>query len=163
MLKRMDVMAPPKSAPQYRLVRRMMAEVGAMEKVRGRRMATPFAPPSPGSTPMIVPRVTPITASPRLYGWSATWNPRRRFSKPISVPEPGFDRTLGHGHEEPHLEDEEDADREDHADAHRGEPRIVAESPHVKAHVERGGEVETEPVHQEDAGHGGPQHVEHRT
>ena len=59
-------MAPPNSAPQYRLVSRMIAEVGGIEKVSGRRIATPFAPPSPGRTPMMVPSVTPITARPRL-------------------------------------------------------------------------------------------------
>ncbi len=44
----------------------MMAEVGGIEKVSGRRMATPLAPPSPGSTPMIVPSAMPTTARNRL-------------------------------------------------------------------------------------------------
>jgi len=64
------------------LVKRMMAEVGGMEKVSGSRMATPLAPPSPGSTPMMVPSATPMTAKRRLCGWSATWKPSSRFSKP---------------------------------------------------------------------------------
>src|SRR3990167_2813823 len=51
MLKRMEVMAPPNSAPQYRLVSRMMADVGGMVKVSGSGMATPLGPPSPGGTP----------------------------------------------------------------------------------------------------------------
>ena len=83
MLKRMEVMAPPKSAPQYRLVSRMMADVGGMVKVSGRRIATPLAPPSPGSTPITVPSAMPTTATIRLYGCSATWKPSRRFSKPM--------------------------------------------------------------------------------
>jgi len=81
-LKRIEVMAPPKRAPQYRLVSRMMAEVGCIEKVKGSRMATPLAPPRPGRTPMMVPRPTPMTARKRLCGCSATWKPRKRFSMP---------------------------------------------------------------------------------
>ena len=39
----------------------MIAEVGGMLKVSGSRMATPLAPPSPGSTPMITPSMMPIS------------------------------------------------------------------------------------------------------
>ena len=63
----------------------MIADVGGMEKVSGSRIATPLAPPSPGSTPMIVPSVMPTMARNRLWGWSATWKPRSRFSKPIAL------------------------------------------------------------------------------
>src|SRR5207244_11835102 len=76
MLKRIDVMAPPKSAPQYRDVRRMIAEVGGIVNVSGSRMATPLAPPSPGSTPMMVPSVMPTTASNRLKGEHAIEKPQ---------------------------------------------------------------------------------------
>ena len=38
----------------------MIAEVGGIEKVSGSRIATPLAPPRPGSTPMITPSVMPI-------------------------------------------------------------------------------------------------------
>src|SRR5262249_25854970 len=61
MLKRMEVMAPPNSAPQYMHDSRMIADVGDMVKVSGSRIATPLAPPSPGSTPMITPNTMPIT------------------------------------------------------------------------------------------------------
>ena len=44
----------------------MIAEVGGIVNVKGSRIATPFAPPSPGSTPMMVPRTMPTTATPRL-------------------------------------------------------------------------------------------------
>src|SRR6266581_3320823 len=59
---------------------RMIAEVVppgccAIENVRGSRMATPFAPPKPGSTPMMIPRMTPTNISSRLSGDSATPNP----------------------------------------------------------------------------------------
>ena len=36
-----------------------MAEVGSIEKVSGSRIATPFGPPSPGSTPTKMPRTRP--------------------------------------------------------------------------------------------------------
>src|SRR5438309_3899544 len=71
MLKRIDVMAPPKSAPQYKDVKRMIADVGGIVNVSGSRMATPLAPPSPGSTPMMVPSVMPTTAMKRLNGVTA--------------------------------------------------------------------------------------------
>src|SRR2546425_8325831 len=73
MLKSTDVMAPPKSAPQYRDVSRMIAEVGGIVKVSGSRMATPLAPPSPGSTPMTVPSKIPTTAMNKLNGVMARW------------------------------------------------------------------------------------------
>jgi hypothetical protein len=60
-----------------------MADVGGMRNVSGRRMATPFAPPRPGSTPMMVPSEIPITATIRLKGVIATWKPRRRLSMPM--------------------------------------------------------------------------------
>ena len=37
----------------------MIAEVGDIEKVSGSRIATPLAPPRPGSTPMMTPSTMP--------------------------------------------------------------------------------------------------------
>ena len=53
----------------------MMADVGFMLNVSGSRMATPLAPPRPGSTPMITPSTMPTSISVRLNGVSATWKP----------------------------------------------------------------------------------------
>ena len=58
----------------------MIAEVAppgvcAMPKVSGSRIATPLAPPRPGSTPMITPRITPVNISAMLVGVSATPKP----------------------------------------------------------------------------------------
>jgi hypothetical protein len=66
MLNRIDVVEPPKSAPQYMLVRRMMAATGSIVKVSGSRSDTPFGAPSPGRTPTRTPSSTPINIS-------ATW------------------------------------------------------------------------------------------
>jgi len=59
---------------------RMMAEVCppgccAMENVSGSRIATPLAPPRPGSTPMMTPSVMPASISRTLNQESATWKP----------------------------------------------------------------------------------------
>jgi hypothetical protein len=53
----------------------MMAEVGGIVKVRGSRIAIPFAPPKPGSTPMMTPKVTPTNINKMLNGVIATANP----------------------------------------------------------------------------------------
>ena len=53
----------------------MMAEVGGMVNVSGSRIATPFGPPRPGSTPMTMPSTMPIDIMPMLYQVSATANP----------------------------------------------------------------------------------------
>ena len=44
----------------------MMADVGDIENVSGSRIATPFAPPSPGRTPMMTPSRMPTTMRARL-------------------------------------------------------------------------------------------------
>src|SRR3982074_1388413 len=115
----------------------MMADVGGMRNVSGRGIATPLAPPSPGSTPMIVPRVMPTTAIRRLNGVIATWNPRMMFSKPISVTQPGFERPLWQGHEEPSLEDDERRHREREGQAEGRGPGMMPDPAHVEAAGER--------------------------
>ncbi len=63
----------------------MMAVVGSMPKVSGRRMATPFGPPSPGSTPTTMPSSTPIIMNMLFCQESATWNPFSRSVR-FSIP-----------------------------------------------------------------------------
>ena len=53
----------------------MMAEVGGIVKVSGSRIATPLAPPRPGSTPMITPSRMPTSIKARLYQDNATLKP----------------------------------------------------------------------------------------
>ena len=53
----------------------MIAEVGGMVKVSGRRIATPFGPPRPGNTPMTMPSTMPMVIMPMLYQVSARANP----------------------------------------------------------------------------------------
>jgi hypothetical protein len=51
------------------------ALVGFIWNVSGSSIAIVAAGPSPGSTPMIVPKNTPMKHHSRLYGVSATANP----------------------------------------------------------------------------------------
>jgi hypothetical protein len=53
----------------------MIAEVGVIENVSGNRIATPLAPPRPGSTPMMTPSRMPMNINMMLYGWRATAKP----------------------------------------------------------------------------------------
>ncbi len=44
----------------------MMADVGGIVKVSGSRIATPLAPPSPGSTPIMTPSTIPMNINAKL-------------------------------------------------------------------------------------------------
>ena len=48
----------------------MMAEVGVIVKVSGSRIATPLAPPRPGSTPISTPSMMPTNIRPMFIGVS---------------------------------------------------------------------------------------------
>src|SRR5512141_2568320 len=74
----------------------MIADVGGIANVSGSRMATPLAPPRPGSTPMMTPSTMPISISSMLNGESTTakpWNRAESSTKGISRPEVDSDRT----------------------------------------------------------------------
>src|SRR3990167_3081153 len=139
----------------------MIAEVGGIVNVSGSRIATPLAPPRPGSTPMTVPSAMPITATRRLYGVIAMEKPCSRFSTPTrSVPEPRLEGSLRHRHQEPGLEDEERRDGNAHRDGHHEEPRVAADPAHVEAHVAGRGDVEPDELHQDHPRRRGPQDLE---
>src|SRR5262249_26170363 len=140
----------------------MIAEVGGIRNVSGSRMATPFAPPKPGSTPMMVPSVMPTTAISRLKGVIATWNPPRMFSKPISVPEPGFDGSLGKRDEEPALEDHEGHDWNADGEREGRDPGVLPDPAHVEGEVERRRQVEAEELRDQHHRRRGDGHGEHR-
>src|SRR2546423_8582089 len=126
---------------------RMIAEVVppgccAIENVRGSRMATPFAPPKPGSTPMMMPRTTPTNISSRLSGDSATPNPCSSALTSSTQPpwlerwpanpparrsiesQCGLERPFGKGHREPYLEDQEKCDADTYRDRRDLDPRV---------------------------------------
>src|SRR4030065_394983 len=122
-----------------------IAVAGGMAKVSGSRIATPFAPPSPGSTPTMTPRNTPTNISIRVYGDSTTENPciskvSSSKASPDSSTAPGgrsipyesqhVVSALGQQHQEPHLEHQEQ--REGHAESDRKAlvPGILANPDH---------------------------------
>src|SRR5450631_1041980 len=52
-----------------------IAEVGSMVKVNGSRIATPFGPPSPGSTPTKMPSTSPTIIRASVFHVSRTAKP----------------------------------------------------------------------------------------
>jgi hypothetical protein len=56
-------------------VNMMIADVGGIENVNGSRIATPLAPPRPGSTPMMTPSRMPMHISSTLKGVKTTHEP----------------------------------------------------------------------------------------
>src|SRR5205085_12302129 len=52
-----------------------IADVGSMVKVSGNRIATPFGPPSPGSTPTKMPRTSPTIINSSVSQVSRTAKP----------------------------------------------------------------------------------------
>src|SRR6186713_1213374 len=87
-----------------------MADVGSMVNVMGSRMATPFGPPRPGSTPTKMPSTSPSSIIARIFHVKRTAKPcSRRLTASISrdwrsPPEQRFDRPLRHDHVEREVE-----------------------------------------------------------
>ncbi len=52
-----------------------MAAVGSIVNVSGSRIATPFGPPRPGSTPTKMPSVRPTIINPRIFQVRSTLKP----------------------------------------------------------------------------------------
>src|SRR3989449_6899816 len=148
---------------------RMIAEVVppgccAIEKVRGSRMATPFAPPRPGSTPMMIPRMTPTNISSRLSGDRATPNPcSSAFISSTQPPLTGagagranppqrpsiesqrsLERPFGKRHREPYFEDQKKRNADAYRDRRDLDPGVLAQVPHEVGDIERGRDVETQ-------------------
>src|SRR6185436_16692587 len=113
---------------------RMIADVVppgtcAIENVSGSRIATPFAPPRPGSTPMMTPRMMPANISATFLSESATTKPCSSdwISSTSGDSEQVFERPLGQRDLEPDLEDQEEHDAVADADRRRLPPPVVAE------------------------------------
>src|SRR5690349_10929427 len=135
---------------------RMIADVWppgdcAIENVSGSRMATPLAPPSPGSTPMMTPSRMPTSISATLVKLRATAKPwksdcRSAIMAASVQSEQCFERALRQRHEEPDLEDEIEDDAEADADRHDLPPRELAEPAHEERDEQRPGHVDAEPA-----------------
>src|SRR4029453_8035465 len=116
----------------------MIADVGGIVNVSGSRIATPFAPPNPGSTPMMTASTMPTIIKSRLNGERTTTKPWNRAFN--SANELSSSRTLARGprddgfsvseerervpdafverHLEPDLEQHEDRRAREHAYEH---------------------------------------------
>src|SRR5688572_952911 len=148
---------------------RMMAEVCpsgvcAMLKVSGSRIATPFAPPRPGSTPMMTPSSTPMNISARFFSVSATpkpWISDWISSIVLADPERALERALRQRHEEPDLEDQEQHDAVPDRDRRDLPPGILPEPAHEQRHEKHRRHVDAEPPDQRDERRRGHEHREH--
>src|ERR1700739_4830650 len=102
-----------------------MAEVGSMLKVSGNRIATPFGPPSPGSTPTKTPSTSPTIISASVFHVSRTAKPCRSRPKASICPAPleaegRFQRPLRHDDVECDVKGDEHRGGEEE----RGEQRL---------------------------------------
>src|SRR3569832_2542425 len=91
----------------------MIADVGDMLNVSGSRIATPLAPPRPGSTPISTPSTMPTIMSPMFMGVSTTakpWKSALSSSMSGSIPREleQVVRALEERYLEPDLEQEEE-------------------------------------------------------
>src|SRR4249919_1939722 len=92
-----------------------IAEVGSIVNVSGSRIATPFGPPSPGSTPTKMPRTRPTIIRMSVFHVIRTvkpWTSRLSASIAASVAQQGFDRALRHDDVEGDLEGDKHEHRE---------------------------------------------------
>src|SRR6185503_7864792 len=147
---------------------RMMAEVAppgvcAMPKVSGSRIATPFAPPSPGSTPMITPRITPVNISARFLSdiatpkpWISDW-----ISSISAQAQQRFDRSFRERHLEPDLEDQVEHDHRGDADDEHLPPRVASQPAHEERDEENRRKVDPDPRDERDVDRARDQHREH--
>src|SRR5439155_17217063 len=91
-----------------------MADVGSMVKVSGKRIATPFGPPRPGSTPTKMPSTRPTIIKASVLNVNRTSKPcSRRPRASMLVTEQGFDRPPGHEDVEGDVEGDEHCERKD--------------------------------------------------
>src|SRR6266487_2000791 len=108
-----------------------MAEVGSMVKVSGSRMATPFGPPRPGSTPTKMPSTRPTSISASVFQVSRTAKPCiRRVRASILESERRFERPLGHDDVEGELERGEHGECEEETCKQRLPPGDATDKSH---------------------------------
>src|SRR5919198_190585 len=141
--------------------------VCAIEKVSGSRIATPFAPPSPGSTPMITPSTMPTNMNATFFRLNATAKPCARYwisstrEPRLAEAQCRFEGSLGQRNEEPDLEDE--VEHYAIADAHceHFPPGIFAQPAHEKSDENGRSHINADPADQRDIKRRGNQHHEH--
>src|SRR5258705_3186863 len=125
-----------------------MAEVGSMVKVNGSRIATPFGPPRPGSTPTKMPSTSPTIISAIVFHVSRTAKPcskRPRASILVSLASEGrFERPLRHDDVEGDVEGDEHDRGEEECCEQRFPQRDLTDHPHEGRDQEEACDVEPE-------------------
>src|SRR5262249_12872691 len=113
-----------------------IAVVGSIVKVSGRRIATPFGPPSPGNTPTKIPSTRPTIMKASVLNVSRTakpWSSRPKASIARSrclVAEGRFQRPLWHDDVKRDVEGDEHKDREQEPGEQRLPERNASDEPH---------------------------------
>src|ERR1700748_3890195 len=127
-----------------------MAEVGSIVKVSGSRIATPFGPPRPGSTPTKTPSTRPTIISASVFQVSRTAKPcRSRPKASMSLPgllvaEGRFERPLRHDDVERDVESDEHDRGEDEGGHKRLPQRDLADHAHEAGDQEKARDIEPE-------------------
>src|SRR5262245_31694682 len=133
-----------------------MAEVGSIVKVSGSRIATPFGPPRPGSTPTKIPSSSPTIISDSVFQVSSTPKPcsRRvkasiaRLSSSVLAAEEPLDGSLGHDDVEGDVERDEHREREHEGGDDALPRRDAPDEAHEARDQQEARDVEAEPLHQ---------------
>src|SRR6516225_241992 len=139
-----------------------MAEVGSMVKVSGSRMATPFGPPSPGSTPTKMPSTSPTIISASVFQVSRTPKPCKRRPKASIVfleAEGRFQRSLRHDHVEGELESDEHRKRKEECGQKRFPPGDAADENHEAGNEQEAREIEPQPLREKAIQQRGDEHL----
>src|SRR5215218_1743381 len=134
-----------------------MAEVGSMVKVSGSRIATPFGPPRPGSTPTKMPSTSPTNIRASVFHVSSTAKPCMRrprasiYSKSCDLlaAEGRFERPLRHDDVERDIEGHEHDGGEDEGGQQRFPQRDLADHAHEGRDQEEACDIEPEELHGE--------------
>src|SRR6185369_5911347 len=134
-----------------------IAEVGDIVKVSGSRIATPLAPPSPGSTPIKTPSVMPTNIRPMLSGVRTTRKPcssefsaSMRACRSVAQERQRREAALEERHLEPDFEHGEEERVDGDADQDRLPHRVLAEHDHERRDVDRRGDVDADEDDRDD-------------
>src|SRR5678815_1927273 len=134
-----------------------IAEVGDIVKVSGSRIATPLAPPSPGSTPIRTPSVMPTNIRPMLSGVRTTRKPcssefsaSMRACRSVAQERQRREAALEERHLEPDFEHGEEERVDGDADQDRLPHRVLAEHDHERRDVDRRGDVDADEDDRDD-------------
>src|SRR5262249_14069267 len=125
-----------------------MADVGSIVKVSGSRIATPFGPPRPGSTPTKMPSTSPTIISTSVFQVRSTVKPcsSRPKASIALIPEERLERSLRHDDVEGDVEGDEHGEREQQRRKQRLPQRDAADDRHETGDQQEVCAVEPEPL-----------------